>query len=468
MARNNRTSKESPLEVPDRISRRAWLAAAGAGSLALIAACRGTADIAVEGRPLTDELDLRWCWCGGVTDRWATVVAAFRSPEGVELIVLDAAGASVGTTKQLGSAPGGVLRFQVSGLEPLTVYHYGFVRRGAPTPGGRFSTLPVTGAATSFAIAMGSCSDQFDNPVFRAIRNQKPLLFMHNGDLHYRSFHTNDPNDFREAYDAVLADAAQADLYRSCGVTYMWDDHDFGPNNSGHDNPSYDAVHAVYRERVPHYPFRLQAESRTRAAPILQAFSVGRVRFIVTDLRSEHLREPGSLMGARQRAEFFAELVDAMREHRLVVWMSSVPWNGSDCKDAWACAAPERVLVADFIKKHGVPVCIVSGDAHMVAIDDGRNTDYATGGGAPIPVFQAGSLGQSGSYKGGPYSHGACAGGRQFGLMKVDDDGQSLRVSWSARDGSDGFGDRVVAANVDAEGLIEYRFEVNADGALLR
>jgi hypothetical protein len=44
---------------------------------------------------------------------------------------------------------------------------------------------------------------------------------------------------------------------------------------------------------------------------------------------------------------------------------------------------------------------MISGDAHMVAIDDGTNSDYADGGGGGFPVFHAGALDRSSSVKGG-------------------------------------------------------------------
>jgi len=184
------------------------------------------------------------------------------------------------------------------------------------------------------------------------------------------------------------------------------------------------------------------------------------VRFLLSDLRSDHSREYSSLMGSRQRARFFQELAEAATTHALVVWMSSVPWNGNGCSDAWACAPNERRVIANFVRDQQIPLCILAGDAHMVAIDDGRHADFADGGGAPIPLFHAAALGQEASYKGGPYSHGAAPGGGQFGLMDIDDDGDTLTVRWSARYGGDGLGDTVVEATVDAEGPIEASFRV--------
>jgi len=61
----------------------------------------------------------------------------------------------------------------------------------------------------------------------------------------------------------------------------------------------------------------------------------------------------------------------------------------------------------------------------MVAIDDGTNSNYATGGGAGFPVLHGGALDRPGNVKGGPYSEGAFPGGGQFGLLDIIDDGDS-------------------------------------------
>ena len=66
---------------------------------------------------------------------------------------------------------------------------------------------------------------------------------------------------------------------------------------------------------------------------------------------------------------------------------------------------------------------MLSGDAHMLAIDDGSNNRYGPSGERMFPVMHASALDRSGRLKGGPYSHGAVKGGGHFGLMTVEDDG---------------------------------------------
>jgi hypothetical protein len=62
---------------------------------------------------------------------------------------------------------------------------------------------------------------------------------------------------------------------------------------------------------------------------------------------------------------------------------------------------------------------------HGLAFDDGTNSDYATGGGAPVTVLHAAALTSVGSVKGGPYSNGPIPGSQQYGILEVYDNGGS-------------------------------------------
>jgi hypothetical protein len=92
---------------------------------------------------------------------------------------------------------------------------------------------------------------------------------------------------------------------------------------------------------------------------------------------------------------------------------------------------------------------MIAGDAHMVAIDDGTNTDFSTDRSGGFPLMHAAALDRPGSFKAGPYSEGAHPGAGQFGLVRVDDAGADLTVTLSGRD------------HTGAE-LVGYRFTVPA------
>src|SRR5690606_31732432 len=117
--------------------------------------------------------------------------------------------------------------------------------------------------------------------VFDSIAARKPLLFVCGGDFHYMDITTNDAALFRAAIAQQLAMTSFGLAFRHVPIAYMPDDHDYGPDNSDRTSPSRTASLASYRQVVPHYPLDA-APDATRH----QAWTFGRVRHILTDLRS--------------------------------------------------------------------------------------------------------------------------------------------------------------------------------------
>jgi phosphodiesterase/alkaline phosphatase D-like protein len=383
---------------------------------------------------------VRWVWSGGVTSRSAVITArAFRSGVPVTLRLAHADAASPPERFDARADADGIASFDLKHLSPATRYRYEVSAEGAPPAGGRFQTFGE--GPWSFRIAFASCAETGSaSPVFDAIREAAPDLFIHTGDLHYEDIAKNDPGRFRRAFDSVMSSPTQSRLYRSVPIAYTWDDHDFGGNDSGASSAAGPAALAVYRQFVPHYP--LQAGDR---AGIHQAFTIGRVRVIMTDARSQRTPgrrggEAGTMLGAAQLQWLRGEL-SAAAAAPLVIWVSTVPWiaeQGSS-SDNWGGYAREREAIANHIDSLGLTrrVLMLSGDAHMLAIDDGTHSNYATGTGRQgrgFVVMHAAPLDRPTSQKGGPYSHGTVRQRGQFGLVEVTDDGRTLRVELSGRD----------------------------------
>ena len=375
---------------------------------------------------------------------------------------------------------GQLVEFRLTGLEPGTQYFYGLEVNGVAQldKRGAFRTFPPADLPASFSFAFASCGRTgSDSPVYTTIRDLRPLFYLNDGDLHYENITTNNRTKFRIAFDKVLASPTQSALYRAVPFVYVWDDHDFGGNNSNRKASSHGAARRTYEEYIPHYPFVVPAED----GPIAHTFTVGRVKFIVTDLRSERdeakkLDSPGkTMMGGPQKEWFKNELRAARGKYPLIFWVSSVPWIGAagvnyypinrnvtgfihqtnawqfkrdpataeddrnvkNDDDFWGAFAYERNEIANFIRDQKITgLCILHGDAHMLAADDGSHSDFASGGGAPLPVLCAAPLDQTPSIKGGPYSQGVYKAGQNegcFGYVQVRDEGGKIEVRFSGR-----------------------------------
>jgi phosphodiesterase/alkaline phosphatase D-like protein len=411
-----------------------------------------------------------WAWVGGVTDSTAVITARVEVPGAVSLQLIENGKASDSKSALLAApmADGRLQRFELAGLRPDTRYAYRLLNAEGQLIDQEprsFRTFPAADAAVSFRFALGSCAKGVDSPVFSAATQQGARFFLHTGDFHYADIDENKVDQFRRAYDQHLSAPRLRTMLANMPLIYQWDDHDYGNNDSNASSPSRSAALQNYRELVPHYPL---ATTSGRQIGTDQSFSVGRVRFILSDLRSQRNPDTRRMMSAEQDTWLREQLLAARKaDAPLIFWVSSVPWNGAPSKaDRWQGYAEHRREITDFIKANGLAgrVVILSGDAHMTAIDDGRNADFATGGGAPIRVFQAGPIANTGSYKGGPYSHGARyknpLGQRiyQFGMVDVNDNGKQIRVTLSGRDGADGIGNQVLIAERDAEGKIELEF----------
>lgn len=394
-----------------------------------------------------------WAWSGAVTTHSAVVKARFATTTS-DAALLVSPNAHLADAKRVAASarqpmPGGgeVLTFALTGLEPGRAYAYAVARGGEQGPVGQVRTF--RDGPSAFTVAFASCASSGSNSrIFETIERLAPALMIHMGDFHYRNIKENDPARFLEAFDEVLTSPRQASLYRHVPIAYMWDDHDYGDNDSDATSRSRPAARAMYDACVPHYPFEAPDSNGT----IQQAFSVGRVRFLVTDNRSA--RTPAtqadtldkSMLGADQRTWLARELEAAASSALLVVWVNSVPWITKASvkrEHGWQPWSAERQWLADRIKALGLNrrLIVLSGDAHMVALDDGTNSNYASDAVATEKAFvvaHAAPLDRYPRKKGGPYTHGMSAKRSQFGLMSVEDDGTSMRVEISGhvRDGS--------------------------------
>ncbi len=388
--------------------------------------------------PAPDDEVVEWMWSGAVTPTSVSVRARTADPaDAVRLVV--GRGPDLADPVRSSAVPSSaegdqVVALTVDGLRPDTSYRYalevdGVVDTDRP---GRFRTFPDGPASFRFVVGADARTGS-NGMVFDAIRRLRPLLYLNVGDFFYGDVERDDPDLYRMQYDANLTAPAQEALYAAAPFAYTWGDHDFGGNDADSTATGKPAAMAVFRQYVPHYPLRPGPE-----APIFQAFTIGDVRFVLTDNRSQRDpvdTQPRGMLGDRQLGWLREELRTA-DDHGLVVWANADPWVGrpDPTSDTWQGFAAERAEIAEMIADLEVDnLFMVSGDAHMLAWDDGTHTDYSESGTAAFPLLHAAALDRKASIKGGPYSGPVIAGGGQFGLVEVRDDGASVTVTAEGR-----------------------------------
>jgi phosphodiesterase/alkaline phosphatase D-like protein len=356
-----------------------------------------------------------------------------------------------------------IYTFELKDLSPDTIYQYALITDGElpEQSRGRFTTCPLEGTRSSFKCAFASCTKWYDDyyPGYEAVTSEDRLLFfIHMGDLHYGNLHDAPMHERLARYDDALENSNQLSrLFRGCQAAYVWDDHDFLDNNMGGGAVPNLAARAqdAYRLYVPHYPIP------ANQAGIYQSFVVGRIAFLLLDLRYHQSVNGKTTLGTAQKNWLF-NWVSRADEFDLIVLVGSFPYISDQVgKGNWGDFVDERKELATKIREAGTKkFCMLSGDAHMLAIDDGTNNTFADVGQKGFPIFHAASLASSSSTKGGPYSHGSSykggspgsgeQGANQYGVMEITyPDGATPSVFWRGR-----------RANADgtAKDLISYKF----------
>jgi hypothetical protein len=361
-------------------------------------------------------------WIGAVTSTGVTIAAKLLYPEdSVQLFIDDLShGSPV-------SASDCYVKLTATGLNSGESYQYEFEADAyyIDLSFGSFSTLETN--AQNFAVTFaGDASNGSNHQVFEAIADQEPTMHIHLGDAHYSNISTNSPALFQAAFDEMLVSPNQGGLYGSVPTAYVWDDHDYGANNSDGTSASKTAAAAVYRSRVPHYPL-------PDSVGIWQTWDIGRVRFVMTDQRSHASPNSAnddaskSMLGSTQKTWFKNLLSNSAG--KLIVWICPRMFGGvaTAGADHWGGFTTERAeLVAHINSVCPGRVIVLSADAHCGAIDDGTSH-------WGLPTFQAAPLDRTPDavvYGGATYSEGWFNNNGQFGLMDIADDGTDIEVSW--------------------------------------
>ena len=354
---------------------------------------------------------VKFIWSGAVTADSIRVHAKLTTPSAAVRLVVSADPALsnpvYGTLSTADAGNNYIARLSMNGLQPGTAYYYAVEADGlvdtASDAIGTFKT--VSNTAHSFKFSIASCNRNGNHPVFYRIKEKNPAFHITHGDFHYGDPNSaTDINVHRAPFEDTLAQPAIRELVQHCPIAYMWDDHDYCGDNTNSFAVGRTNARLVYQEYVPHFPLAAGAGN----VPIYQSFVVGRIRFILTDLRSERDLPGTTMLGAAQKAWFKTECMAAKNNDQGIVWISTVPWGNTPDTDIWYGFSEERTELSDFFKANAIRnLFIICGDAHMIAIDNGTNHDFSTGGNPfKYHVLQAAAVNQTGSFRGGPFSHG--------------------------------------------------------------
>lgn len=326
---------------------------------------------------------------GDVTDRTARLWAKASNAARLSFRIGQQADLSDGRIVQgpeLREAESFTGQVLVDGLQPATRYYYvpwldGEAALARPYPS--FVTAPAPGTTGTLRIAFGSCVGPRGYTAAAAFgemaerRNFDLLLML--GDNHYGD--TTDPDRLRDFYHMLRTVAGFTQIIREIPTYAIWDDHDFGPNNSDGTVPGKEDSLRVFRQwwanpayGEPENPgcyFRFQR-------PGLDFFMLDSRYYRTPNRTPDDGRK--TMLGARQLQWLKEGLTASQAPFKLVACGSE--WQTLTQPDCWSSFARERQEIFDHITSHGIEgVVLLSGDRHFTAgyQIQGRHLEFTSG-----------------------------------------------------------------------------------------
>jgi len=257
----------------------------------------------------------------------------------------------------------------VGKLEPATRYYYAPLLDGKlamlrPYPS--FTTAPREGEPGRVRVAFTSCvgyNGYLATAGFADMSRTNFDLLLMLGDNHYAN--TNDPVVQRKFYFDQRDTSGWRGLSPRVPIYAIWDDHDYGPNNSDGSMPLKELSLRTFTE---HWANPAYGEPDNPG--VYHKFSRGNVDFFMLDVR--YHRDPNGAtnlahkthLGAKQLAWFKRELLASRAPIKVLA--AGGEWQTFGTEDSWTPFAEERDEVFRFIEDSKISgVLLLSGDRHF-------------------------------------------------------------------------------------------------------
>lgn len=261
-------------------------------------------------------------------------------------------------------------RVAVGGLKPETVYYYGVYLNGKAAtmqPHVSFKTPVKVGSASRIRIAFSSCFGRHGS--FSAAgwaqlaTNAKADMILMLGDNHYGD--TTNPERLRKFYFEQRNTPGFREATRGVASYAIWDDHDYGPNDSDRTAKGKEDSLRVFKE---HHANPSYGEKDNDG--IYTSFERGEVKVILLD--SRYHRDPNkaeaspkkTMLGVKQKQWLKDQLLNTKAKIKLIGLGSEWQLNGH--KDSLTSFRHEQLELFDFLRDSKIEgVFLLSGDRHF-------------------------------------------------------------------------------------------------------
>lgn len=264
---------------------------------------------------------------------------------------------------------------ELRGLQPDTRYRYRVQVDGKSDPRweGSFRSAPASGSPSQFRIALTSCM-RLGQPQasWYLLLAQQPDLHLTVGDTHYAD--TTVPKIQWQHHLRYRQEKEFATVLRNVPTYSMWDDHDYGPNNSDGTAKGKQNSLAGWKQ------FWANPGAGTADIPgAFYKFSRGDVDFFVVD--SRYHRSPDAapddgdkrMLGDAQFEWLMAGLKASTAKFKVIASGSTLQTSKAD---GWRIYSFARKRLLDSIKQHGISgVVYFSGDIHQSIVREHHESD---------------------------------------------------------------------------------------------
>ncbi|TKJ34469.1 MAG: hypothetical protein CEE38_18155 [Planctomycetes bacterium B3_Pla] len=253
------------------------------------------------------------------------------------------------------------------GLWPSTTYRYQILLNGKEQPSSavqEFTTFPVEKRSGIVRVGFGhSLIGPGRQTTWRSIAEKKPDLFILMGDNIYSN--TTEAAKQRRMYLQFRADPHFRAFAATTPIYAIWDDHDYGANNSDRTQRGKDRSLKTFNEIWANPPS--QAD---QGKGIWTRFTVGKAEFFLLDVR--YYRSPNAdpdgagktILGLEQRAWLLDQLAQCPATFKFLVSGSS--WNCGGA-ESWnhPFAHEYDSILAHIARKRIGGIILLGGDQHF-------------------------------------------------------------------------------------------------------
>ncbi len=217
--------------------------------------------------------------------------------------------------------------------------------------------------------SFGSCNKEYlENNLWGSILADKPQLFIWGGDNIYGDRGDN-AGDLKGKYETQNAHPGYQALKATTPIMGIWDDHDYGINDAGAENPDKEKNKHLLLDFLD---IPLNAAVRYRDG-IYQSYTLGtndrKVKFILLDNRYNLTED--NVLGDNQWAWLDEELQNSTAAIHFIVGGISIIGPKIPNSQQWANYSSEQDRLVSLLKTHNTSgVVFLTGDKHFSGVSE--------------------------------------------------------------------------------------------------